>query len=32
MFRFNHGEAINLKTGVTGDVAYNVIYSQAEQV
>src|SRR5260221_9741201 len=23
------GEAINLKTGVTGDVAYNVIYSQA---
>jgi hypothetical protein len=23
------GEAINLKTGVTGDVAYNVVYSQA---
>jgi hypothetical protein len=23
------GEAINLKTGVTGDVAYNVIFSQA---
>ena len=23
------GEAINLKSGVTGDVAYNVIYSQA---
>ncbi|MGH2564130.1 MAG: right-handed parallel beta-helix repeat-containing protein, partial [Ginsengibacter sp.] len=23
------GEAINLKTGVTGDVGYNVIYSQA---
>ena len=23
------GEAINLKTGITGDVAYNVIYSQA---
>jgi hypothetical protein len=23
------GEAINIKTGVTGDVAYNVIYSQA---
>ena len=23
------GEAINIKTGVTGTVAYNVIYSQA---
>jgi len=23
------GEAINIKTGVTGDIAYNVIYSQA---
>lgn len=23
------GEAINIKTGVTGDVAYNVVYSQA---
>ncbi len=23
------GEAINIKTGVTGTVAYNVVYSQA---
>lgn len=23
------GEAINIKTGVTGDIAYNVVYSQA---